>query len=71
MATDGVKILSGEGFDGNYLFVPLERYLPQSKGYKRHFTILKNEDMCLTKSSVEQVKIVTFFKQLDNTITLH
>ncbi|WP_111945246.1 restriction endonuclease subunit S [Enterococcus malodoratus] len=71
VATDGVKILSADGFDGQYLFSTLERYKPESQGYKRHFTILKNEGIWFTKNSDEQIKIGSFFKQLDNTIALY
>jgi len=70
IATDGVKIISADNFDGNYLFVTLERYKPESQGYKRHFTILKNEDVYFTKNKNEQQKIGAFFKQLDENITL-
>ncbi len=71
VATDGVRILSGEGFYGEYLFATLERYKPKPQGYKRHFTILKNEDVWFTKNSDEQVKIGDFFREIDDTITLH
>lgn len=71
VATDGVKILSGDGFDGQYLFSTLERYKPDSQGYKRHFTILKNEKLWFTKNSEEQLKIGSFFANLDHLITLH
>lgn len=71
VATDGVKILSADGFNGQYLFSTLERYKPDSQGYKRHFTILKNEGMWFTKNSEEQLKIGSFFANLDHLITLH
>ena len=71
IATDGVKIISADEFDGRYFYVTLERYKPASQGYKRHFTILKNEDIWFTTNKDEQVKIGTFFKQLDDIITLH
>ncbi len=71
VATDGVKILSGEDFNGKYLFTILERYKPESQGYKRHFTILKNQDVCYTQNSKEQTEIGELFNQLDNIITLH
>ena len=71
IATDGVKIISADEFDGRYFYVTLERYKPASQGYKRHFTILKNEDIWFTTNKDEQVKIGTFFKQLDDTIALH
>ncbi|KSU01047.1 restriction endonuclease subunit S [Lactococcus lactis] len=71
VATDGVKILSADGFDGQYLFSTLERYKPESQGYKRHYTILKNEGIWFTKNNDEQVKIGIFFAKLDHLITLH
>ncbi|MFW3577939.1 restriction endonuclease subunit S [Vagococcus fluvialis] len=70
VATDGVKIISADNFDGNYLFTTLERYKPESQGYKRHFTILKNIDFCFTENKNEQIKIGTFFKQIEETISL-
>lgn len=71
VATDGVKILSADNFEGDYLYTTLERYKPEPQGYKRHFTILKNQDVWFTGNMEEQQKIGTFFKQLDDTITLH
>lgn len=56
---------------GDYLYTTLERYKPEPQGYKRHFTILKNQDVCFTENMEEQQKIGVFFKQLDATITLH
>lgn len=71
VATDGVKILSADNFEGNYLHTTLERYKPEPQGYKRHFTILKNQDVWFTENMEEQQKIGSFFKQLDETIDLH
>ncbi|MES1060460.1 restriction endonuclease subunit S [Enterococcus faecium] len=71
VATDGVKILSADNFEGDYLYTTLERYKPEPQGYKRHFTILKNQDVWFTENMEEQQKIGVFFKQLDDTITLH
>ena len=71
VATDGIKILSADNFDGDYLYTTLERYKPSSQGYKRHFTILKNHDVWFTGNIEEQQKIGLFFSQLDNTIALH
>ncbi|RQE15377.1 restriction endonuclease subunit S [Lactococcus lactis] len=71
VATDGVKILSADNFDGDYLYTTLERYKPEPQGYKRHFTILKNQDVWFTENMEEQQKIGSFFKQLDDTIALH
>ena len=71
VATDGVKILSADNFEGNYLYTTLERYKPEPQGYKRHFTILKNQDVWFTENMEEQQKIGSLFKQLDDTIALH
>ncbi len=71
VATDGVKILSADNFEGDYLYTTLERYKPEPQGYKRHFTILKNQDVWFTENMEEQQKIGSFFKQLDETIDLH
>lgn len=71
IATDGVKILSADNFEGDYLYTTIERYKPASQGYKRHFTILKNKDLCFTRNVEEQKKIGSFFKLLDDTIALH
>lgn len=62
--------MSGDGLDGQYFFSVLERYKPDSQGYKRHFSILKNENMWFTKNSKEQLKVGAFFNGLDNLITL-
>ncbi|MGO3547669.1 MAG: restriction endonuclease subunit S [Leuconostoc falkenbergense] len=71
ISTDGVKILSADNFEGNYLYTTLERYKPNSQGYKRHFTILKNQELWFTRNVEEQQKVGLFFKQLDDTIDLH
>ncbi|WP_349531194.1 restriction endonuclease subunit S [Leuconostoc mesenteroides] len=70
ISTDGVKILSADNFEGNYLYTTLERYKPDSQGYKRHFTILKNQELWFTRNMEEQQKVGLFFKQLDNNIAL-
>ena len=71
IATDGVKILSGEDFNGKYLYTMLERFKPKSQGYKRHLSILKSEVIYYTKNSTEQVKIGELFSQFDRIITLN
>lgn len=70
VATDGLKIISGEGLDGTFLYSLLERYKPESEGYKRHFTILKDRTAWIT-NGVEQDRIGGFFIELDHAITLH
>ena len=69
VASDGIKILSADGFDGNYLFDILEKYMPLSQGYKRHYSILKNQLVCFTKNELEQQKIGQLFKHLDARIS--
>ncbi|WP_258007916.1 restriction endonuclease subunit S [Tetragenococcus halophilus] len=71
LATDGVKILSAEGFCGEFLYTLLERYKPMSQGYKRHFKILKNQDILFPKSKKEQSRIAGFFTSLEETIILN
>ena len=68
VATDGVKILSADNFEGDYLYTTLERYKPEPQGYKRHFTILKNQDAvtCFGELHIEYklrpVAIVNVYK---------
>ncbi|WP_331279485.1 restriction endonuclease subunit S [Tetragenococcus muriaticus] len=71
LATDGVKILSAEGFCGEFLYTLLERYKPISQGYKRHFKILKNQDILFPKSKKEQSRIAGFFTSLEDSIILN
>lgn len=70
VATDGVKILSADNFEGDYLYTTLERYKPESQGYKRHFTILKNQNVWFTENMEEQQKIGSVFSTLDHKIGL-
>src|SRR5699024_8803118 len=57
IATDALKILSADDIDGYFLYVLLMKYKPQSQGYKRHFTILKQENVWITENRDEQQKI--------------
>ncbi|WP_270628457.1 restriction endonuclease subunit S [Limosilactobacillus mucosae] len=70
VATDGLKILTGKNIKGYYLFTLLEKNKPKSQGYKRHFNILKNEKVVITKNPEEQQQMGCLFKQVDKTITL-
>lgn len=70
VATDGIKILSADGIERNLLIPLLERYRPKSQGYKRHYTILKNEFVSYPTEIEEQRKIGDFFSQLDEVIEL-
>ncbi|WP_027968727.1 restriction endonuclease subunit S [Streptococcus equinus] len=72
VATDGVKILgTTKNLDGNFFNATLEKYKPESEGYKRHFSILKKQRACFTENSDEQRRVGNFFKNLDHLITLH
>ncbi|WP_035768953.1 restriction endonuclease subunit S [Butyrivibrio sp. NC2002] len=71
VASDGLKILYSEGMDGYFYYYLLEKYKPESEGYKRHFSILKECECAFPKSSDEQKKIGQYFDSLDNLITLH
>ena len=72
VATDGVRILKGtKNVDGFFLLFLLERYKPQSEGYKRYFNILSDIECFLSYNISEQKKIGAFFDTLDNLITLH
>ena len=72
VATDGVRIVKGQqDTDGYYLLSLLERYKPQSEGYKRYYCILADTNCITTYNTSEQGQIGAFFKHLDNFITLH
>lgn len=67
LATDGIKILHSDLTTQPFLFIMLERYLPKSQGYKRHYSLLKNELSSLP-SLPEQEVIGSFFQDLDKAI---
>lgn len=72
VATDGVRIIKGKNeMAGDYLLPLLEKYKPQSEGYKRYYSILVDRECCYTTNKAEQDKIGQFFHNLDNLITLH
>ena len=72
VATDGVRIVKGQqDTDGYYLLSLLERYKPQSEGYKRYYCILADTNCITTYNTSEQGQIGAFFKHLDHLITLH
>jgi len=72
LATDGLKILSGkDNMNGYFLLYLLECYKPQSEGYKRHYSVLKDKECFFTLNKSEQKQIGDFFQCVDTTITLH
>lgn len=72
VASDGIKILSPSlKMDGMFYYYLLEKYRPQSEGYKRHFTIMKKSTALFPIEIDEQIKISNFLKELDSLIVLH
>lgn len=71
VATDGVKILSSSILHHQYFYTVLEKYKPIPQGYKRHFSILKEQIANITVNKDEQKKIGEIFEIIDNLITLH
>lgn len=68
LSTDGIKILSLQGLEPTYAFYLISRYMPLSEGYKRHFSILKEQMVFYPKSIEEQTQIGNFFEILDQRI---
>ena len=72
VASDGIKILSPSlKMNGMFYYYLLEKYRPQSEGYKRHFTIMKKSTALFPIEIDEQIKISNFLKELDSLIALH
>lgn len=72
VATDGVRIVKGkQDTDGYYLLSLLEKYRPQSEGYKRYYSILTDACCVTTYNAEEQKQMGLFFANLDHLITLH
>ena len=57
--------------NGMFYYYLLEKYRPQSEGYKRHFTIMKKSTALFPIEIDEQIKISNFLKELDSLIALH
>ena len=72
VASDGIKILSPSlKMNGMFYYYLLEKYRPQSEGYKRHFTIMKKSTALFPIEIDEQIKISNFLEELDSLIALH
>lgn len=71
VSSDGIKILSStNNLNRDFLYYLIEKYLPASEGYKRHYSVLKNQNCNISSNKSEQEKIGNFFKQLDDRIEL-
>lgn len=72
VSTDGVRIIKSKtNQDAFFMLYLLEKNMPKSEGYKRHFAILCNQ-MCSSSSNLkEQQRLGLFFRDLDTLITLH
>ncbi|WP_279080580.1 restriction endonuclease subunit S [Lactobacillus apis] len=70
IATDGIKILYVKDWNGHFLFAFLQKYKPDSEGYKRHFSILKSKKAKFTIIDEEQQKIGNFLSKVDQLIEL-
>ena len=69
VASDGIKILSPSiEMNGLFYFYALEKYKPQSEGYKRHFTILKKSEANFPTDIDEQKQISILLLRTDNLI---
>ena len=70
IATDGIKILYVKDWNGYFLFAFLQKYKPDSEGYKRHFSILKSKKAKFTVIDKEQQKIGNLLSKVDQLIEL-
>lgn len=68
VATDGIRILScKENVERDYLYYFLQKYKPESEGYKRHFSILLRMDVYLPPLT-EQQAIASVLSDFDEHI---
>ncbi|MFV8472555.1 restriction endonuclease subunit S [Mycoplasma sp. SH20] len=69
LASDGVRILqSRNNVPLEFLYRIVEKYLPMSHGYTRHYSILKRQEITMPLCRDEQQKIGQFFSSLDSLI---
>jgi len=69
VASDGIKILSAKCLERDFLYYLLERYMPNSEGYKRHFSIIKELEVYYP-SKEEQNEISKIISVIDEKIKL-
>ena len=66
LATDGIKILQSTILKRDYLYYLTQNYIPKSRGYKRHFSDLKQVFVNYSRDSSEQSTIGSLFSTLDD-----
>ena len=71
LSSDGVKILKcSDELNRDYVFYLMKNYMPESEGYKRHYTVIKNLELMITQKKQEQKAIadtlMTFDKHIKN-----
>lgn len=70
LSSDGVKILKCyDDSTRDYIFYLLKYNLPESEGYKRHYTIIKNIKLAIAINKVEQKAIVETLTSFDTHIS--
>ncbi|SOC27797.1 restriction endonuclease subunit S [Brochothrix thermosphacta] len=70
VATDGMKIISSDCFEANFLYIIFKKYKPEPQGYTRHFSAIKKCGAMYPINTAEQQLIGEFFKKMDDTIKL-
>lgn len=66
LSSDGVKILKcSDEFNRDYVFYLMKNYMPESEGYKRHYTVIKNLELMITQKKQEQKAIADTLMTLD------
>ncbi|MFV8479809.1 restriction endonuclease subunit S [Mycoplasma sp. T193] len=69
VASDGIRILKSKNdLPAEFLYRIIEKHLPLSHGYTRHFSILKMKEAKISITYNEQQKIGQFFSNLDSLI---
>lgn len=70
VATDGVRILKVTSLNRDFFYCFLSTYKPVQQGYKRHFSILIEQEGYIPPTRAEQEAIGRFFEDLDKAIDL-
>ena len=68
LATDGLKVIKGLNINKDYLYYVILYNMPNSQGYKRHFSLLKDRVAIITTDCNEQKMIAALMKKIDTLI---